>query len=61
MLLAYLRLVSPECVGSVPGGPDCYGALLYDNWVLDVPKLLDIAVGAGPFRGCVCARALIVR
>ena len=29
-----------------PGGParEEQGALLYDKWLLDVPKLLDIAV-----------------
>jgi hypothetical protein len=33
-----------------PGAPSAsqQGALLYDNWWLDVPKLLDIAALYGP-------------
>ena len=56
MFLVYVRLLSPECLhaplviasggaGSASGAavPASLGQQLYDNWVVDVPKLMDIA------------------
>ena len=52
----YLRMVTPA--GGAEGAPSPFeqGAVLYDRWLVDVPKLLDLCVLFGEDNPELCAR-----
>jgi activating signal cointegrator complex subunit 2 len=49
--------VAREAGPGVPP-PAQQGALLYDNWILDVPKLMDLAALYGPTNPALVSRLL---